>query len=68
MFMDGSGRTWRSGRSLFEVAELGTVPPNVTHVAALETASVLGLPILLLDVLVLVVLLLLHSVNQEEEQ
>lgn len=43
------------------MAELGTVPPNVTHVAALETASVLGLPLFLLGVLVLVVLLLLHS-------
>lgn len=61
MFTDGSGRTWSSRWSLLEVAKLGTVPPNVAHVATLETASVLGLPLFLFDVLVLVVLLLLHS-------
>lgn len=63
MFMDGSGRTWSSRWSLFEVAELRTVPPNVPHIATLETPSVLRLALFLLDVLVLVVLLLLHSVQ-----
>lgn len=41
------------------MAVLGTVPADVTRVAALETAPVLQLPLLLLKVLVLVVLLLL---------
>lgn len=66
----GAGSTWSSGCPLLEVAELGAVPSNVAHVAALETAAVLGLPLVLLRVLVLVVLLLLHSAqkNKVEEQ
>lgn len=52
--------TWRSGGPLFEVTILGTVPPYVTHVPALETTSVLRLPLLLFYVLVFVVFLLLN--------
>lgn len=59
------GSTWSSGRPLLEVAELRAVPSNVAHVAALETAAVLGLPLVLLRVLVLVVLLLLHSAQKQ---
>lgn len=50
------------------MAELGTVPPNVAHVATLEAAAVLGLALVLLHVLVLVVLLLLDSADPVEER
>lgn len=43
---------------------LGAVPANVTRVAALKTAPVLQLPLLLLHVLVFVVFLLLDPAGQ----
>lgn len=46
---------------LFKMPVLGTVPPYVTHVPALETTAVLQLPLLLLYVFVFVTFLLLHS-------
>lgn len=57
--------TWCSGSSLFEVAVLRTVPPNVTHVATLETTSVLWLPLLLFYVLIFVVFLLLNPDSEK---
>lgn len=52
------------GRPLFEVAVLGTVPPDVTRVTALKTAPVFQLPLVLFHVLIFVRFLLLDSVAQ----
>lgn len=59
--------TGSDGVPLFEVAVLGTVPPYVSHVPALEAASVLRLPLVLLGVLVFLVFLLLHPEGKNGE-
>lgn len=60
VLVDTCGRS----RSLFEVAVLRTIPPDVTRVAALKTAPVFQLPLVLFDVLIFVRFLLLDSVAQ----
>ncbi len=59
--------TWSSHCSLTEVFVIGTVSPHVTHFTALKAASLSGLPVLLPDLFLTLVLLFLQSENRLDQ-